>query len=407
MNRMRRVCGDYREAVHRPHGRRWPLAALTVAVVLGVLTLSTASAFGQETAEDQSPAMLDDFGSATQLAGLTIGDVCTVKGQEGNTLSGFGLVVGLNGTGDGKFSPMLYATMRYLQKMRVPISDARGAAAGSGVAGFDPKNVALVSVMAEVDGQGARQGSQIDCHVSALNAKSLKGGTLLVTPLIGPVPPTDEGPEPPVYALAQGVLRLDDSSNLTNARITRGCRLERNINNLFVKDNKITLVIRAPHARFSVAQEIESAINDNKKLAGPDGMPIAHAVDQVTVEVQILQQYRSNPVQFAALVLQQDLQELPNVASVVINETAGVIAISGDLKISPEAIQHKNMQVFVGDSGAVSQFMELDVEADSSVPTLKALVQSLNALRVATPDMIEIIRTLDEKGAIQGHVIYK
>jgi flagellar P-ring protein precursor FlgI len=261
--------------------------------------------------------------------------------------------------------------------------------------------------MAEVDGQGGRQGSQIDCLVSALNAKSLKGGTLLVTPLIGPVPPSDDGPEPPVYALAQGVLRLDDSSNLTNARISRGCRLERNINNLFVKDNKITLVIRAPHARFAVADEVVFAINHGKGLAGPAGMPIARAVDQVTVEVQILEQYRSNPVQFATIVLQQGLRKLPNVATVVIHETTGIISMTGDLKISRAAVRHNNLLVQAGDPDAVSQFMEVDMEADTSVSTLTALVQSLNALRVPDSDVIDIIRNLDELGAIQGHVVYK
>lgn len=136
-------------------------------------------------------------------------------------------------------------------------------------------------------------------------------------------------------------------------------------------------------------------------------MPIARAVDQVTVEVQILEQYRSNPVQFATIVLQQGLRRLPNVATVVINETTGGIAISGDLKISRAAITHNNMLVQAGDPAAVSQFMEVDMEADTSVPTLTALVQSLNSLRVSTPDMIHIIRNLDELGAIQGHVVYK
>lgn len=385
-------------------GRRFGSATLLVVAVWGMLTLSMRFADGQELGADSAPRTLGGYDQRTQLEGLKIGDICTVKGQEGNTLTGVGLVVGLNGTGDGKFDATAMAILRYMQKMRVPISAGRGAAGASPSGGFEPKNCALVSVMAEIDGQGARQGSQIDCVVSAIHAKSLKGGTLLVTPLVPPVPPTDEGPEPPVFALAQGALRFDDPANTTNARVTRGCRLERNINNLFVKDNKITLVIRAPHARFAVADEIEYAVN---KIEGPAGMPIAHAIDQVTVEVQILEQYRSKPVQFANLILQQRLRQLPNVASVLIDETTGVIAISGDLTIERTAVQHKDMLVSIGDPDAVSQFMEIDMEADSSVSTLKALVQSLNALKVSTPDMIDIIRTLDDKGAIQGQVVYR
>jgi flagellar P-ring protein precursor FlgI len=382
------------------------MAVLMAAVFGGIVTLTTTLACGQD--DEESPLRpLHSSASEPQFEGLTIGDICTLKGQEGNTLSGLGIVVGLNGTGDGKFDATATAILRYMQKMRVPISGGAGAAGGSTTGGFDAKNCALVSVMAEVDGQGGRQGSQIDCVVSAIYAKSLKGGTLLVTPLVPPVPPTDDGPEPMVFAMAQGALRFDDPSNATNGRITRGCRLERNINNVFVKDNKITLVIRAPHARFSVAEQIAFALNESKGLKAPEGMEIAHAVDQVTVEVQILQQYRANPVSFASLVLQQGLERLRNVASVWINETTGVIVISGDLKISREAIQHKNMVVNLGDPNAVSQFMEFDMEADSSVPTLTALVQSLNALRVSNADMIQIIRTLDEKGSIQGQVVYR
>ena len=386
--------------------RLFTVAALMAAACSGILTLTTTLACGQD-GEESLPQTLRPYEPEPQFEGLTIGDICTLKGQEGNTLSGLGIVVGLNGTGDGKFDATATAILRYMQKMRVPISGGAGAAGGSTTGGFDAKNCALVSVMAEVDGQGARQGSQIDCVVSAIYAKSLKGGTLLVTPLVPPVPPTDDGPEPMVFAMAQGALRFDDPSNATNGRITRGCRLERNINNVFVKDNKITLVIRAPHARFSVAEQIAAALNESEELRAPEGMDIAHAVDQVTVEVQILQQYRARPVSFAAMVLQQGLQPLSNVASVWINETTGVIVISGDLKISREAIQHKNMVVNIGDPNAVSQFMELDMEADTSVPTLSALVQSLYALRVCNTYMIQIIRELDDKGAIQGQVVYR
>lgn len=395
------------QAGARKSGRAIVTAATRVVTAWVILTLTTLSTFSQETSEDTAPEPLNRYQHGNQFEGLTINEICSVKGQEGNTLTGVGIVVGLNGTGDGRFDATAMAVLRYMQKMRVPISAGRGAAGESATGGFEPKNCALVSVTAEVDGQGARQGSKVDCVVSAIHAKSLKGGTLLVTPMVPSVPPTDEGPGPTVFAMAQGALRFDDASNATNARITRGCQLERNINNVYVKDNKITLVIRAPHARFAVAEQVALAINDCKELAPPNGMDIAHAVDQVTVEVQILQQYRSDPVSFVSMVLQQKLASLPNIASVWINETTGVIAISGDLKIESTAIQHKNMLVSIGDPDAVSQFMELDMEADSSVSTLKALVQSLNALKVSTPDMIDIIRTLDEKGAIQGQVVYR
>ena len=158
-------------------------------------------------------------------------------------------------------------------------------------------------------------------RLSAINAKSLAGGSLMITPLIGPVPPSENGPGPLVYAMAQGPVRFDDKSMLTTGKISVGCRLERSIMNPFVKDNKITLVINRNHASFSVAEEIEAAINTSEVFKGGSGAGIAKAIDQLTVEVTILEQYRANPVQFASLVLQQRLRDLPRDSIVVVNET--------------------------------------------------------------------------------------
>ncbi len=387
------------------------VVVLSGAVILMTL-IGTGRAVGQRTPDVQpDPPM--QIERPIQLQQMNIGDICRLKGQERNTLTGMGIVTGLNGTGDGSFGPTILSLMRIMQNMKVPLTTgstskdkdkAKGKA--SPLENLNPKNVALVMVTADVPVEGARQGDEVDCTITAINAKSLVGGSLMITPLIGPVPPGDQGAEPLVYAMAQGALRFDDKSTLTTAKISVGCRLERNIMNPFVKDNKITLVINRSHASFMVAEEIEAALNTSEAFKGASA-GIAKAIDQLTVEVTILEQYRSNPVQFASLVLQQRLRDLPRDAIVVVNETTGVITMSADLELAPSLVTHQNMTIDIGNGVGASQFVGLDPGEDTSVPTLKALVQSMNALRVSAKDMIQIIRELDHSGAIYGHVIYR
>jgi len=343
----------------------------------------------------------------SQFQQLRVGNICRLKGQERNTLQGMGLVTGLNGTGDGAFGPMSRALMAAMEKLQVPVA---GDPKSRKPEKLDPKNVALVMVTADIPEEGARQGDELDCTITSLNAKSLAGGFLMMTPLVGPVPSGDDARDATVYAIAQGLVRLDDKSTPSSGKITLGCRVARNIMNPFVKDNKITLVLNRHHARFRVAKEIEDAVNFSREL-GHDreaaGMGIARAIDQLTVEVTILDQYRDSPVEFAALVLQQELRDMPRDAVVVVNETTGVITMSADIELDPSAVTHQNMTIDIGSESGASEFVGLDPAADSSVPTLKALVQSMNALRVSAKDMIQIIRELDARGAIYGHVIYR
>ncbi|MHB8969672.1 MAG: flagellar basal body P-ring protein FlgI [Pirellulaceae bacterium] len=375
--------------------------------VILLTLISSGRTLGQQTKE-VLPDQLVQIERPIQLQQMNIGDICRLKGQERNTLTGMGIVTGLNGTGDGTFGPTILSLIGVMQKMQVPLSSGSKADGDkSPLANLNPKNVALVVVTADVPVEGARQGDEVDCSVSALNAKSLAGGSLMITPLIGPVPPSENGPGPLVYALAQGLVRFDDKSMLTTGKISVGCRFERSIMNPFVKDNKITLVINRNHASFSVAEEIETAINTSEVFKGGSGAGIAKAIDQLTVEVTILEQYRANPVQFASLILQQQLRDLPRDSIVVVNETNGVITMSADLELAPSLVTHQNMTIDIGNGVGAAQFVGLDLAENTSVPTLKALVQSMNALRVSAKDMIQIIRELDNSGAIYGHVIYR
>lgn len=361
------------------------------------------------------------FWDAPAAAVVNVGDICRVKGQGENTLQGMGLVVGLNGTGDGNFGPTARGLIQVMSNMGIPL--ATGGKGGK--VELDARNTALVIVTAEIPKQGGRQGDGLDCTVSAVAAESLKGGVLLLTPLLGPVPPRtprqsgNVGPrthprvrpeDAIVYAVARGRVQLEDPENPTTGRIAFGCRLEEDFMNPFVKDDKITLVLKPNHARFEVAEEIAFQINNDPEFgnASDDSrIGIARSLNPHTVEVAVPNEYISRPAEFVARLREVRLPVVPNVESVVVNETTGVISMSADLEIEPNALQHRSMAIEIADGTAAGQFVEFDPGSNTAVPTLQALVQALNSLRVPAEDVIDIIRVLDRKGAIYGQVIYE
>ncbi len=346
--------------------------------------------------------------TAAAEAELTIGDICRLKGQERNTLHGLGIVLGLNGTGDGSLSMTTKNLARAMQLMGAPIlNDLNGSIIVDDLQSH--KNAALVWVSAEIPPQGVRQGDELDCTVSAINAKSLEGGSLMLTHMIGPRPAAR--PElSTVYAIAQGKVVVEDKDSPTSGKVVSGCRLEETIRHSFVKDGKITLVIYKHHAGFGTASDIAELINSLPDFAeSPTGEVVsaAKALDQVSIEVCIPECYREDPVYCAMLILRERLHHLPQQARVVVNEKTGVITVGADVEVAPTAVSHRNMTIEIGDGSIASQFVGLDTEADTSAPKLKALVDSLNTLNVNAQDMIAIIRSLDAQGAIYGEVIYQ
>ncbi len=320
--------------------------------------------------------------------------ICRVKGQEENTLQGLGIVVGLKGTGDGGSSlPMLRSLAQAMQYLGNP----------PGKTGpmelKDSKNVALVLVTATVPAQGARQGDKIDCTVASMgSAKSLAGGRLFNTLLMGPDPKN-----PRVYATADGPITLDNATQTTTGRIHGGCRLEEDFFNVFVKDGKITLVLDKNHADFQVASEIAGLINKSQVGFQSSSVAPARPLDQCNIEVFIPRQYSEEPVEFVSQVLALSIPEPQIGARVVINERAGSIVISGDAEIGPVVVTHKNIVVEAGAATAVARFVPLDPKNEA--PTLKSLVEALNAVRVPTEDVIEIIKGLERNGKLHARLI--
>ncbi len=320
--------------------------------------------------------------------------VCRLKGQEQNTLQGMGIVVGLDGKGDGgAYQP----TVRSLAQLM----SAMGEQLGPG--GLDElknaKNVALVLVTATVPAAGARQGDQLDCTVASIgSAKSLAGGRLFLTPLVGP-----DRKDPRVYAFAEGPITVDGETMLTTGRIFGGARLEADFFNAFTKDGKITLVLDENHAGFGNAQEVVETINSQLGF-GTGGAPLAKAINQQNIEVIIPSQYQQDPVLFVSLVLRLPLLQPETEPRVVINERAGSIVIGGDVQIGAVVVSHKNIVIEAGGAMTGGGFVAVD-PAETAVPRLKAMVEALNAMQVPNDDVIEIIKGLHRNGKLYGKLI--
>jgi len=346
-------------------------------------------------------------GASSARAESLIGDICRIKGQETNILQGVGLVSGLNGTGDGALAPTARSLARLLQLMGAPVgTDTSGDPLVTEIQ--NAKNVALVTVTVEIPATGGREGDLLDCTVTSFgSAKSLEGGYLMQTALVGPRLGSTPG-RARVYALAHGPLHLEGDKNPVRGRISKGCRLEADFFNPFVKDKRLTLVLNNSHAGFATAQEIQDLINQQPDFRTGDGSnaePVAKAIDQVNIEVRIPAFYADDPVLFASLLLGQRLYSVPGQARVVVNERIGAVVVGADVEIAATAITHKDTVVEIGGQ-FVSQFVAVDPSTDPAAPKLKSLVAALNALQVSAQAKIDIIRMLDQQGAIYGHVVY-
>ncbi len=192
---------------------------------------------------------------------LKLVDMCRLKGQEINTLQGLGLVVGLRGTGDPDSAPTARALAQMMKNMGAPMAlDSTGALNLKDV--DDARNVAMVFVTARVPAVGAQPGDLLDVTINAIGAKSLEGGTLMLTPLLGP-----RADNPTVYAMAQGQLNVSLDGPATTATIQGGAKMEATVRASFSLNGKITLVIDRDFASFETALRIEDEINSFSELA--------------------------------------------------------------------------------------------------------------------------------------------
>jgi flagellar P-ring protein precursor FlgI len=340
-----------------------------------------------------------------------IKDLADVEGVRDNLLIGYGLVVGLDGTGDRiRNTPFTRESLvSMLERMGVNIRSEA----------LDTENIAAVMVTANLP-PFATQGARIDVSVSALgDAESLRGGVLLVTPLYGA--------DGEVYAVAQGSVTVagyaarGQAASLTrgvptNGRIANGALVEREIAYPIAGRNSVRLALRNPD--FTTAERISDAVN------AALGEAAAAVADPGTVVLKRPENFTGDMVALISrvegLVVDADRR-----AKVVIDETAGVVVIGDDVRVSTVAIAQGNLTISIGETPQVSQpepfsrngrtvvVPRTTVGADDEPADLQIvaesvrlsdLVDGLNALGVSPRDLIAILQAIKAAGALQADI---
>lgn len=356
--------------------------------------------------------MLIITASSAVYASSRIKDIVQFQGVRDNLLVGYGLVVGLNNTGDslatGHFTKQSLQSM--LNRLGVKPTDA----------GLDSKNVAAVMVTASLPAF-SRQGGRIDVTVSALgDSGSLLGGTLLVTPLLGA--------DGEVYAVSQGQLAVGgfaatgDAETVvkgvpTSGRIANGAIVEREIGFDLTSLTSVKLTLRNPD--FTTARRIAQAVNAFL------GTSAAASLDPSTVEVQVPKSYKRNVVNLLTDIEQLRI-EPDQLARVVIDEQSGIIVMGENVRISTVAIAQGSLTIRITEADQVSQpgpFAEVgttttvdrtDIQIDDGSDqrltvlqdgvSLQELVNGLNALGIGPRDMITILQAVKTAGALQAEI---
>ena len=337
-------------------------------------------------------------------------DLATVAGVRTNQLLGYGLVVGLDGTGDN---------MSFTQQSFKNMLAQFGIVLPPGVTP-NPKNVAAVAVHAELQ-SFAKPGQQIDVTVSSLgDSKSLRGGTLLVTPL--------KGLDGQIYAIAQGNLVVGgfgaqgaDGSRITVnvpsvGRVPNGATVERAIPSSFTVSDTLTFNLNAPD--FTTAKRVADKINN---LLGAN---TAFAMDSTSIQVMAPRD-ASQRVTYLSVLENLEVDPAEATAKVIINSRTGTIVIGKHVRVEPAAITHGNLAVTITENPQVSQpapFSDGETvitpssqvgieEGDSRAfvfnpgVSLDEIVQAVNQVGAAPGDLMAILEALKQAGALKASIV--
>jgi len=349
---------------------------------------------------------------ADASADVRIKDIVNIEGVRGNDLVGYGLVVGLNGTGDGmRNSPYTEeALSSLLERLGVNVQGED----------FRPRNIAAVIVTGTLP-PFARAGSQIDITVSAIgDAKNLLGGTLIMTPLHsgdGQVYAVAQGP-----VLASGFSAEGDGASVTfgaptTGSIPQGARVERELDFNFEDMQTLRLSLRSPD--FTTAARVESAINKSF------GRPVAHLIDPGTIELAMAGMPLS-PVHMIGQI--ENIRVTPEQkARIVIDQKSGTVVLGADVKISRFAVTQGNLTITVRETPFVSQpnpfsrngetivlpdtTISVDTNSEKRIAelddnvSLSDLIEGLNALGVGPRELIDILKSVKAAGALHAELV--
>ncbi len=338
-------------------------------------------------------------------------DLTFVEGGRDNQLVGYGLVVGLAGDGDSNATSTLKPLANMMQRYGVQLNPTD----------IKAKNTAAVMITADI-AAFLKSGSRIDVTVSSMgDAKTLQGGVLLQTPLMGA--------DGRIYAVAQGPIAVGgflggaggaggatvQKNHPTVGNISNGAIVEREIPSTFVHDNTLRLLLRNPD--FTTVARMTEAING--KWANS-----ATSVDAATISVALPAEYQGRNIDFIARL--GEIEAIPdNSARIVINERTGTIVATSTVRLSQVAIAHGSLTITVTNNVGISQPNALsngtttaapstqtnvnEVKGGFSIinepPTIERLAAALNALGVSTREMMAIFQTLKRSGALQAELV--
>ena len=349
--------------------------------------------------------------SAGQAAQVRLKTIAQIKGVRENQLIGYGLVVGLQRTGDTqRVVSTLQSITNMLSQFGIAISPSQ----------IRTQNVAAVMVTAQLPPL-LKSGDKIDVTVSAIgDARSLQGGTLLMTPL--------QGPDGQVYSVAQGPLAVGGFSDNTGefpliqvnqttvGRIPNGALVEKEVPSTFVDNNSISVLL--DHPDFGQASLTAQALNQQF------GEPVAKAVDGGQIDVKIPYNYQDNVVEFVAAVEDTTVQTDAPANRVVVNERTGTVVLGQDVRIDAVAIAHGNLRLVIKKTtqitrDAVFGHDELTHNTTVSVSdtgkqgnlvvlpegaTLMDVVTAINAVGATPRDLISILQAVKEAGALHAEL---
>ncbi len=350
--------------------------------------------------------------AASAFSMSRIKDIADFEGVRDNMLVGYGLVVGLNGTGDSLTSSVFTkeSLIGMLERLGVNARDNA----------LKTKNVAAVMVTATLP-PFSRQGTRIDINVATIgDAKSLLGGTLMVTPLLGA--------DGEVYSVAQGQIAAGGFSAEgkgstvtrgvpTNGRIANGAIIERELPFQMQDLQSIKIALRNPD--FTTSGRISDAINSFI------GSKAAKAIDPGTISIEIPESYQKDVVSFITDI--EQLRIAPDqLAKVVIDEQSGIIVMGENVRINTVAIAQGNLTIKITETPQVSQpnafsdsgntetvdrtKIEIDEDKEKRLAIMRAgisiqdLVVGLNALGIGPRDMISILQAIKAAGAMQAEI---
>ncbi|GAA7633291.1 flagellar basal body P-ring protein FlgI [Helicobacter pylori] len=324
-----------------------------------------------------------------KLLAEKIGDIASVVGVRDNQLIGYGLVIGLNGTGDksgSKFTMQSISNMLESVNVKISADDIKS------------KNVAAVMITASLP-PFARQGDKIDIHISSIgDAKSIQGGTLVMTPL--------NAVDGNIYALAQGAIISGNSNNLLSANIINGATIEREVSYDLFHKNAMTLSLKNPN--FKNAIQVQNTLN---KVFGNK---VALALDPKTI--QITRPERFSMVEFLALV-----QEIPiNYSAknkIIVDEKSGTIVSGVDIIVHPIVVTSQDITLKITkeplNDSKNTQDLDHNMSLDTAHNTLSSngknitiagVVKALQKIGVSAKGMVSILQALKKSGAISAEM---